>query len=382
MKYSKGYHLLFGVALLLLGALGLWWSIFFLQAVELERSAQLAQLRHMALVTALELGHMPQPPQVGEALPGQPSLEIVAVEGEATEDLLFLTVPQHPGFAVQIREEAVLAVDERLRRRRIMFAGEGALLLLLVGVCTVMLYRLVRAERRGVRRMEAFLGAVTHEMKTPLTGIRSLFQTMAAGRVPESELSRLLAMGLKETERLEHMVENVLASGRLRAGRQPLHPESTPLRPFLEAFLEHRQRYMAGSPGRLRLVWEACDDGLHAAFDPAALLTVLENLTDNAFKYGGEEPEVTLRADCDNGRVRLHVEDKGQGFSPDQAESLFVPFQRAHGERNAAQHGTGLGLSISRSLTRRMGGRLTAHSEGAGRGARFTVELPEAEAKG
>ena len=79
-----------------------------------------------------------------------------------------------------------------------MVTGEGGLLFSLLAICTVMLYRQVRQQRRQMKRMESFIAAVSHEMKTPLTGIKSMLQTFADGGVPETSGTRLYAMGLKE----------------------------------------------------------------------------------------------------------------------------------------------------------------------------------------
>ena len=105
------------------------------------------------------------------------------------------------------------------------------------------------------------------------------------------------------------------------------------------------------------------------------MLSVLENLTDNAFKYGGSHPQVLLRAGKTDGRFSLVVEDKGIGFSPKIAHELFEPFRRAIEAKGVVQHGTGLGLSIAYKLADKMGGALTAFSEGPDKGSRFTLLL-------
>jgi signal transduction histidine kinase len=186
-------------------------------------------------------------------------------------------------------------------------------------------------------------------------------------------------MGLKEVERLEHMVENVLISGRLRAEHYEVGLETVAVRRLLESFIEHRQHYLVGRMESLRLLWEPGEGDLALVCDPHALTIVLDNLTDNALKYSGESAEVTLRVRRFGGSVEIAVEDRGIGFDPARAEQLFRPFLRAVDVASGVHHGTGLGLSISRALVRRMGGRLGAQSEGIGRGSRFVVTLNEAK---
>jgi signal transduction histidine kinase len=377
MKRVRGYQILFGLTLLALTALGTWWTIFFMRSVELEKQARLDNLRHAAELTALMLGSGEEQPRPGP-FPGDVPLEIVAASQVGEGEISVRTGPNFPDTAVRPTAGSIQAINDKVRRRRLMLIGEGAMLLVLLAVCVFMLYRMVRQEHRHIRDMEDFVSSVTHEMKTPLTGIKSMLQTFAADKVPEEEQARLWALGLKEAERLEHMVENVLISGRLRGGSFEVHPEFVELRSLLNGFVEHRRRYLVGQTGAIQLEWEPdqSDIGVHA--DPHALRVVLENLTDNAFKYGGSSPRITLRVENSQQTVRISVEDRGIGFPPEKAHELFDPFRRAIAGEHESQHGTGLGLSIAQALVLRMGGEITAHSDGPGKGSRFTVALKEA----
>jgi signal transduction histidine kinase len=98
---------------------------------------------------------------------------------------------------------------------------------------------------------------------------------------------------------------------------------------------------------------------------------ILENLLDNAHKYGGGK--VRMAAVVEQGRWRLDISDRGRGFPPESAEKLFDLHNRGSGD--GVTHGAGLGLAIARTLARRMGGDITASSGGPGQGAVFTVTL-------
>jgi len=375
MKRLRGYHLLFGITLAAMGALSVWWTVFFLRSVELERTAELADLRHVSVVTALMLGREERPPVPGTFIEGKVRLEIILSSDRSEGDLFSAFVPGFPDIGVRPDPALIRAIDARTARRRFMFVGEGLFLFVLLGVCTSMLYRLVRTERRQLLRMEVFLSTVTHEMKTPLTGLKSMLQTFAAGRVPAEMHSRLYAMGLKEAERLEHMVENVLIAGQLRTDVFRVDPEPLALRPLLEGFVAHRRQVLVDRPEAIALAWELSDADVEVRCDRNALHTVLDNLTDNAFKYGGSAPQVTLRVRPTSGGVEVIVEDRGIGFDPSAAERLFAPFHREQEPNQSVQHGTGLGLSIARALVERMGSALQAASPGPGQGSRFSLTL-------
>ncbi len=376
MKRVRGIHILFGITLVTLAALGSWWFVFFLRSVQLERTAESNRLVHATVVTALMLGHKEIAPPCGP-VPMQPQLEIVLSAKREPQDLLSPIIPLHPQLGVRPTLAARQSLDQKLARRKLMVVGEGSLLFLLLAVCTFMLYRLVQQERRHLRRMEAFVASVSHEMKTPLAGVKSLLQTFVAGRVPAAEQARLLAMGVKETERLEHMIENVLVSGHLRRGGLQVQHIPVAIRPLAEGFVAHRRRTLIDRPEALQLRWAAARQEISAIGDPHAITQILENLCDNALKYGGATPLVELAIAAADGRVEISISDQGQGFAPEGAAELFVPFRRALDTVNPVAHGTGLGLSIAQALARRMGGSLTAHSEGPNKGSRFTLSLKE-----
>ncbi len=378
MSRDNGYRAVFAVSLVALLALAVWWSVFFRQAVELERQAALDRLEAEVRLAAAACGNAAEAPATG-AYRGSPALEVVPADGAGA--LSATCLPNHPGVAIRPQAWTVETIERKVARRRLMVQGESALMLALLAVCWVMLYRFVRAERRGVARLREFIAGVTHEMRTPLAGVKSLLETLAAGRVPPAEQARLYGLGLQSVERLEHLVDNVLVSGRLRVESLEVHVEALPLREQLDAFVRHRRRYLVGSDARLDLDWRIATDDLRVAADANALRIVLENLTDNAFKYGGAAPQVTIAAARDGARARVSVCDRGIGFAPSQAAALFTPFRRGSGDGEArAQHGAGLGLSISAALARAMSAELSAASDGPGRGACFTMSLRIADA--
>ncbi len=374
MKRLRLHHVIFGLSLVCMTALVLWWAVFLNRAVDVERQAAMSELQHQALERALVLGHRVDAPTLAD-LPEDGAVELVPCAGGGRPGAVAVG-PLHAESCLQPSTSAVQEIEHKLRRRRAMVHGEGSFLFLLVCVCIAMLFHLVRQERRHFGRMEAFLHAVTHEMKTPLTGIKTLLETMRSGGVPQDLQPRLLELGIENADRLEHCIENMLVAGAIRSGQHQLRLTPLALGAELEAFLEHRRRTLTGRPEAVCSRWEPGAEALQVMADSDMLRIVLENLVDNGLKYGGDQPVVELRVAAAGAWAAIAVSDRGVGFDRATAERLFVPFLRGLPGGHGVAHGTGLGLAIARDLCRRMGGDLVAQSEGPGQGATFTVTVP------
>jgi signal transduction histidine kinase len=255
-------------------------------------------------------------------------------------------------------------------RKRLMLVGESVTLTLLAVALAGFVVRYARHERAQVRRLEGVLAASTHELKTPIAGVKALLESLRTGVLPPAQMAPYLDKGLAATERLEHLVEGILAY-QAAVARGPRGVEVRPLGAWVDSVLEHR--FDDVGSGKVRVELGASEPTpVRAASDPFRV--ILENLLDNAQKYGGDAP-VVLRARLDGDRVGLDVTDTGVGFRPEDADAIFEPYERGGGAER--RHGTGLGLYIARTLARSLEGDLRAESPGEGRGATFTLWLPK-----
>jgi len=262
----------------------------------------------------------------------------------------------------------LLELEVFTQRKLLMVWGEAVFACLLFLTSAVVLFALAR--RRGVeyRRMQSLLQLTTHELKTPLAAMRALLQSLQLGSIPEERRMEMLRQGLAECNRLEHLAETTLAYQRSIAkpkGPGDILETST----FLQSLLQHRSQTFPD----VRCLWASPLSHIYVKADADSLRVVLENLLDNARKYGGGE--VRLEEEVVQGMWRVRVVDKGQGFEGRYAEALFEPFVRLPG-KSQHFHGSGLGLFLSRRIARDMGGKLFAHSEGPGKGSCFVLEIP------
>jgi signal transduction histidine kinase len=262
-------------------------------------------------------------------------------------------------------------IAERQDRRNVMLVGESTLLALLLSGSLVTLFVLAQRRKQQREDMEKLLQFTSHEFKTPVAGVKGLLQSLALGSIPDAQRAELIELGQLECDRLEHLAETILAYQRAMSREPREGAQRIDAAQFIGDLLAHRSRTATGKNVEITAI-----DAVHVLADRDGLRVILENLLDNAHKYGGGH--VRLSATVDNGRWRLDISDRGRGFAPESAEKLFDAHNRGSGD--GMTHGAGLGLAIARQLARRMGGDIAASSAGPGLGAVFTVTLAVAAA--
>jgi two-component system, OmpR family, phosphate regulon sensor histidine kinase PhoR len=367
---------IFLISLIALISLGIWWGVFMRSAITRHHEQQLLIIHLEGELLGQRLGVGATEPQLQTNYEAR-GFQIVPTT-EATGMMASKLKPNWPQYSLAVRQDRIEDINEKFRRQRIMWIGEGSLLAVLLGVSVFMLYRLVRGEIKAAAEAARITDLVTHELKTPLAGIRTLLQSIALGRIPAEEQDKVVAMGIGETDRLEHMVENALLRSRLRSRQFELNCEPIVLLQAATLLLEHRARLGAGrSTPTLSLL---CDEPMALA-DKDCLRMILENLLDNAAKYAADNDDVTIEIQRSANMIHLRVIDHGIGIAAENLENIFQPYFREAGTAGA-KHGSGLGLSISRDMARRMGGNLSAASDGKGQGACFTLQLQEAPNEG
>jgi len=228
-------------------------------------------------------------------------------------------------------------------------------------------------EMRLNQRQQAFLDAVTHEMKTPLASLRLYLDTMALHDPSPRERQEFLGRMGEDVERLDRTVHQVLTAARAEERAGNMQREWIELSPLLERCIGEICTRHGLAPEAVRL--EASVPATVRG-DPAELGLVFRNLLENAVKYS--EPPVDVRVGVSLGideRVHVELVDRGIGIPRKELRKIFQRFYRAGRDVQRKAAGLGLGLFIVRNLVRRHGGRVVANSEGSGRGSRFVVSL-------
>ena len=237
---------------------------------------------------------------------------------------------------------------------------------------------LIREIRRNEQH-DAFINAVTHELKTPIASIRLYLETLKTREVDPERRREFYDVMLADSDRLLRTVEQVLQAGRTSDKKRRTNVSLIDLGQMVRECLDlTRLRYNLGAEA-LRYAEAVDRPGVTVAGDPEELRAAVSNLLDNAVKYSdkGVEVEVLLTTP-DERSVAVTVADRGIGIPRAQLKRIFNRFYRVPGHFMSRFKGTGLGLFIVRSVVERHGGRVYAESPGLGRGSTFTIRLPRA----
>jgi signal transduction histidine kinase len=237
---------------------------------------------------------------------------------------------------------------------------------------------LVREIRRNEQK-DAFINAVTHELKTPVTSIRLHLETLKtrAGTIPEETRREFYSVMLDDTDRLMQTIEQVLRAG--EAGKTTLHRERVNLAALTDECIALTRTRRHLTEAQLHRAPFAGDDRpAEVLGDASALRVAIVNLLDNAVKYSSETIDVSVEAGVVGDWGIVRVTDRGAGFAPGEAKRLFKRFYRIPGALTQRIKGTGLGLYIVHHTADQHGGRASASSPGPGLGATFTLEIPAA----
>ncbi len=368
-----GHHFIFMMSILSLTFLAGWWSLFINQSIEHHRSHHRENLHLSMDYIALRLGlEKDNRPALG-IYETDNRFEVAVCGGK---DILFEKplLPAWPGLCIKTRESVLAEIERDFKRKKLMVAGESGVLVFVILLSSIFLYRFIKLEKRSAREVEEFWGRVTHEIKTPITGIKAFLQSLKSQSIDPAQLPLFVDMALKQVETQEQLAENILAGYGLRSGKSNYVPHINELnlnqcvRDYFDGHVLHltdAEVSFRMEPGK--------DPAVQA--DGNILRVILDNIVDNALKYCS--PGLILEIDVfvRDKKAVLSITDNGPGFQPEVSERMFNAYKYAKSELPPTGHGSGMGLYISRRLAEKMGGRLTASSKGPGQGAEFQLSL-------
>jgi signal transduction histidine kinase/CheY-like chemotaxis protein len=233
-----------------------------------------------------------------------------------------------------------------------------------------------RAEaERASRAKDEFLAMLAHELRNPLSAMRSAIALLDIGTAAPDVEKRAREVLARQTGHMTALINEMLDAARLATGKITLDRRPMDLTEAVRHVVQNFED--SGRTRHLRMITRL--EPAPVLGDETRLEQVAANLLDNAAKYGAAGGEVQVEVGREGAEAVLTVTDRGGGIGPDLLPHIFEPFSQAERTIDRSQGGLGLGLTVVRGLVEQHGGRVQAFSEGPGQGARFVVRLPLAQ---
>lgn len=229
------------------------------------------------------------------------------------------------------------------------------------------------AAEAATRAKDQFLAVLSHELRTPLTPVLATVSILQAQEDLPTSLRRDMELIQRNVEMEATIIDDLLDITRINRGKIDLRHETVDIHDCLQTAVEICQSEISAKRQELRRDFRALQH--HVWADPSRLRQVFWNLLSNAVKFTPEGGLITLRTHDEGTRLKIEVADSGIGINPEVMPRIFDPFEQGEQSKSRKFGGLGLGLNIAKTVVELHHGRLTAASEGTGKGTVFTVDL-------
>ncbi|MEE9371599.1 MAG: HAMP domain-containing sensor histidine kinase [Saprospiraceae bacterium] len=263
-------------------------------------------------------------------------------------------------------------LNKEYQRQKLMILGEGIFLggTLLAGLWLI--YRGNKKEIDSVKRQNDFLLAITHELKSPLSSIDLIMQTMKSRKLDKKQSQNLLNTSQEELKRLSDMIDNLLLSTNEHITKRNtflvVNTSSLVLKIMTEIKSEYPHSNVTFRNDHNHLDLISCN--------PKLFSLAVKNIVVNAIKYGNKS-DVYINVTSDKSKkIQITISDSGLGISDKNKTFIFDKFFRIGDEMNRDQKGTGIGLYISKKIITEHGGDIRIENNKP-RGAKFVIKMPQ-----
>jgi signal transduction histidine kinase len=304
---------------------------------------------------------------VGDAIFGRPA-ENPALQAVRTTDASRLP------WTLKVTSASLEADPSEATTRRLLQLAGLAMVVLLFGGSAYFTLRGVARELAVARLQSDFVSAVSHEFRTPLASVRHLSDMLSKGRVSDDgQRQQCYDFLSRESERLEHLVEELLDFGRIEAGAYRYRFERVDAAALLRALVSEFQEKVGPRGYRIEFAVEV-DSALVLA-DREALSRAIGNLLDNAVKYSPGSDTISVALGLESGSAVIRVKDRGIGIALGEQKDIFRKFVRGSNARSEQIKGTGIGLAMVRHIIEAHHGEVRVESQ-PDQGSTFALLIP------
>lgn len=270
----------------------------------------------------------------------------------------------------ETRAKELALITHALAKQKRMIYGEALFFGLSLSIFLWLIYLSYRRALAASRNQTNFLLSITHELKTPIASISLILETLIKRKINEDQKQKLGTDAMRETRRLDSLVNNLLLSARLDSKYKPF-PEWLDLCGICEKIVaEYRDKY---PEAELAI---SCGKDLPMVYaDKEGMIAIVHNLLGNAIKYSENTARVEINITSTDQNIELRVADHGIGIPEAEKKKVFERFYRSGNEATRKTKGTGLGLFIIREIVRTHSGKIRLENN-VPSGTVFIITLP------
>jgi len=219
-----------------------------------------------------------------------------------------------------------------------------------------------------------FVSMVSHELKTPLTAMKTSSEFLRESECNRDIKEEMLDLIIRNIDRQARMVDDLLDISRIESGKMKFIPEDVNIKEIIEIALHNVQKHAKDKS--INIMVNCPEDVAVIRTDKDKLIRVFVNLLTNAIKFTPEEGEVTIIVEDHENHLQTSIKDNGIGISREKRDKIFDKFYQVDSTATRKAGGTGLGLAIIKGIIDGQGGNIYLESE-TGKGSTFTFRLPK-----
>lgn len=279
-----------------------------------------------------------------------------------------------PDWQVELYFEDGDVFENIAGKQTALYIWTGILVIILILAAGGIACRAINKQMKLNKLKNDFIATVSHELKTPLSSMRVLVDTLLDGSYEEEKTAtEYLELVSKENKRLSRLIDNFLTFSRMERNKQAFNMVRTDPAEIAEAAAEAIQTKFNGGKCKFDV---SIDENLpQVPADKDAMVTVLVNLLDNAYKYSYDDKQIKLKVFAEEDKVCFSVKDNGVGMPRRVVKKIFNRFYQVDSSLSRQAEGTGLGLAIVKFIVDAHKGQIAVESK-PGEGSEFTVKLP------
>ena len=252
------------------------------------------------------------------------------------------------------------------------FVG-GIVLLVGLSFSLVLIFRHLNIQIRLTALYDNFIANVTHELKSPLSSIQLYLETLNSRDVPEEKKKEFYGLMMRDAERLKNLINSILEVALM--DKKKLIGDFEPYKAdeiIKKIILESAEQFQLDQ-NKIKFSGDA---GCEVLLNRSSIKTVFDNLVDNSIKYSVSALEIKVTFKRNTKKVEIEFEDNGIGIPHDEIKKIFQKFHRLYDKDIPNVKGTGLGLYVVKEIIKNHKGKVSAFSDGKGKGSKFKIELP------